>query len=75
MTAWHHIQILAVVKMILHIDDALPARVMAATGATRRIKAIDLTLQEMDRRAKRVAICGVVRDAPECAGANLQRPF
>ena len=43
--------------MTLHIDDALLARVMAATGATSKTKAIDLALREMDRRAKLVEIC------------------
>jgi hypothetical protein len=44
-------------KMTLYIDDALLARVMAATGVTSKTKAIDLALREMDRRAKLVALC------------------
>ena len=44
-------------KMTLHIDDALLARVMEATGATSKTKAIDLALREMDRKAKLVALC------------------
>lgn len=39
-------------KMTMHIDDGLLARVMAATGADSKTKAIDLALREMDRRAK-----------------------
>jgi Arc/MetJ family transcription regulator len=39
-------------KMTLYIDDALLARVMAATGAASKTKAIDLALREMDRKAK-----------------------
>ncbi len=38
--------------MTLHIDDALLERVMAATGAESKTKAIDLALREMDRRAE-----------------------
>lgn len=45
------------VKMTLHIDDALLARVMEATGTTSKTKAIDLALREMDRKAKLVALC------------------
>jgi Arc/MetJ family transcription regulator len=39
-------------KMTMHIDGGLLARVMAATGATSKTAAIDLALREMDRRAK-----------------------
>ena len=39
-------------KMTMHIDDELLARVMAATGASSKTRAIDLALREMDRRAK-----------------------
>jgi len=42
--------------MTLYIDDALLARVMAATGAESKTKAIDLALREMDRKAKLVAL-------------------
>lgn len=38
-------------KMTMHIDDGLLERVMAATGASSKTKAIDLALREMDRRA------------------------
>jgi Arc/MetJ family transcription regulator len=38
-------------KMTLHIDDALLARVMEATGTDSKTKAIDFALREMDRRA------------------------
>ncbi len=44
-------------KMTMHIDDALLARVMEATGATSKTKAIDLALREMDRRAKLIKMC------------------
>lgn len=37
-------------KMTMHIDDGLLERVMAATGASSKTKAIDLALREMDRR-------------------------
>lgn len=39
-------------KMTMHIDDALLERVMEATGAASKTKAIDLALREMDRRAR-----------------------
>lgn len=39
-------------KMTLHIDDALLSRVMAATGAASKTRAIDLALRELDRRAE-----------------------
>jgi len=39
-------------KMTMHIDDDLLARVMEATGATSKTKAIDLALREMDRKAR-----------------------
>ena len=41
-------------KMTLHIDDELLKRVMAATGAANKTRAIDLALREVDRRAKLV---------------------
>jgi Arc/MetJ family transcription regulator len=44
-------------KMTLHIDDGLLARVMEATGATSKTRAVDLALREMDRRAKLVRLC------------------
>ena len=43
--------------MTLHIDEALLARVMSATGATSKTKAIDLALREMDRRATLLTLC------------------
>ena len=43
-------------KMTMHIDDALLARVMDATGTTSKTTAIDLALREMDRRAKLVKL-------------------
>ena len=48
---------MAGMKMTLHIDDTLLARVMEATGASSKTKAIDLALREMDRRAKLVSLC------------------
>lgn len=39
-------------KMTMHIDDSLLERVMAATGANSKTKAIDLALREMDRKAE-----------------------
>ncbi len=45
-----------VMKMTMYIDEALLARVMDATGATSKTKAIDLALREMDRRAKLVKL-------------------
>jgi Arc/MetJ family transcription regulator len=44
------------VKMTLHIDDDLLARVMEATGAPTRTAAIDLALKEIDRRARLVKL-------------------
>jgi hypothetical protein len=44
-------------KMTMHIDAALLARVMEATGTTSKTKAIDLALREMDRKAKLVRLC------------------
>ena len=43
-------------KMTLHIDDELLARVMAATGAESKTKAVDLALREVDRRSKLVRL-------------------
>ncbi len=43
-------------KMTLHIDDDLLARVMAATGASSKTKAVDLALREVDRRSKLVSL-------------------
>jgi Arc/MetJ family transcription regulator len=44
-------------KMTLHIDDALLARVMKATGTTSKTRAVDFALREMDRRAHLAALC------------------
>ncbi len=43
-------------KMTLHIDDGLLARVMEATGAASKTSAIDIALREMDRKAKLVSL-------------------
>jgi Arc/MetJ family transcription regulator len=47
---------LSAMKMTLHIDDALLARVMEATGTDSKTRAIDLALREMDRKAKLIAL-------------------
>ncbi len=39
-------------KLTMHIDAELLARVMEATGTTSKTKAVDLALREMDRKAK-----------------------
>lgn len=44
------------VKMTMYIDEELLGRVMEATGATSKTKAIDLALREMDRRAKLIKL-------------------
>jgi Arc/MetJ family transcription regulator len=44
-------------KMTMHIDDDLLSRVMTATGASSKTKAIDLALREMDRRATLARLC------------------
>jgi Arc/MetJ family transcription regulator len=43
-------------KMTMHIDEALLARVMEATGTTSKTKAIDLALRELDRKAKLISL-------------------
>ena len=45
--------------MTLYIDDELLGRVMEATGATSKTKAVDLALREIDRRAKLVKLSAV----------------
>jgi len=44
-------------KMTMHIDESLLARVMLAAGVTSKTKAIDLALREMDRRATLLKLC------------------
>ena len=58
-------------KMTMYIDDALLGRVMEATGATSKTKAIDLALREMDRRAKlmRLSAAGLGLTADELKDA------
>jgi len=58
-------------KMTMHIDDALLARVMEATGTTSKTKAIDLALREMDRKAKlvKLAYAGLDLSADELKDA------
>ena len=43
-------------KMTLHIDEALLARVMEATGTSSKTRAVDLALREMDRKAKLISL-------------------
>jgi len=43
-------------KMTMHINEALLKRVMAATGATSKTKAVDLALREVDRRVELIRI-------------------
>ncbi len=52
LTVWHRCHTLYGMKMTLHIDEELLARVMEVTGTTSKTKAIDLALREMDRKAK-----------------------
>jgi Arc/MetJ family transcription regulator len=56
LTVWHCGHTLDGMKMTMHIDDELLARVMDATGTTSKTAAIDLALREMDRRAKLVKL-------------------
>ncbi len=56
MPVWCRCHTLDGMKMTMHIDDGLLKRVMDATGATSKTKAIDLALREMDRRAKLVEL-------------------
>jgi len=58
-------------KMTLHIDDALLARVMEATGANSKTKAIDLALREMDRKGRlvKLAAAGLGLSADELKDA------
>ncbi|PWU17003.1 MAG: hypothetical protein C5B50_12245 [Verrucomicrobia bacterium] len=58
LTIWHQCHILDGMKMTMYIDDDLLARVMEATGATSKTKAIDLALREMDRKAKLIKLTG-----------------
>lgn len=43
-------------KMTMHIDDALLARVMEALGTDSKTRAVDLALREIDRRASLVKL-------------------
>src|SRR5512136_1983084 len=43
-------------KMTMHIDENLLRRVMAATGAASKTKAVDLALRELDRRAELIRL-------------------
>jgi Arc/MetJ family transcription regulator len=43
-------------KMTLHIDEELLARVMVATGAASKTMAVDLALREIDRKSKLVSL-------------------
>jgi Arc/MetJ family transcription regulator len=39
-------------KMTMHIDEALLARVMAAYGCETKTEAVEMALREMDRRTR-----------------------
>jgi len=54
-------------KMTMHIDDKLLARVMRATGASSKTHAIDIALREIDRHAelKRITSEGLGLSADE----------
>ena len=56
-------------KMTLHIDEALLARVMEATGTSSKTRAIDLALREMDRKTKLIKIS---TEGLGLAGAELR---
>ena len=52
-------------KMTMHIDDGLLAKVIAITGASSKTMAVDLALREMARKAdlKELARAGLGLDA------------
>ncbi len=54
-------------KMTMHIDDKMLARVMRGTGAKSKTHAIDIALREFDRRSelKRLATEGLGLSASE----------
>ena len=54
-------------KMTMHVDDTLLARVMSATGIDNKTRAVDLALRELDRRheLKRLAEAGLGLSAAE----------
>jgi Arc/MetJ family transcription regulator len=58
-------------KMTMHIDDALLARVMAALGTDSKTRAVDLALRELDRRASlvKLASAGLGMSADELKDA------
>lgn len=43
-------------KMTMHIDDALLARVMVITGAANKTHAVDIALRELDRKAQLIRL-------------------
>ena len=53
---WHSYHTLGIVKMTMHIDGALLERVMAATGAATKTRAVDIALREMDRKAELIRL-------------------
>jgi Arc/MetJ family transcription regulator len=53
---WAECHTLYGMKMTLHIDEALLARVMVATGTDSKTKAIDLALREIDRKNRLAAL-------------------
>jgi Arc/MetJ family transcription regulator len=71
LTVWHECHTLDGMKMTMHIDEDLLARVMEATGTASKTKAIDLALREMDRKAKlmKFAAAGLGLSADELKDA------
>jgi Arc/MetJ family transcription regulator len=69
-------------KMTMHIDEALLARVMAATGNPSKTAAVEFALKELDRRTelKRLASEGLglsadeLREAFDPASASASEP-
>ena len=51
-----HMPYFGCMKMTMHIDEALLKRVMAATGATSKTKAVDIALREIDRRTELIRL-------------------
>jgi len=59
-------------KMTMHIDEALLRRVMQATGATSKTRAVDLALRELDRRAELIRLA---REGLGLAAEELKHAF
>ena len=56
MSIWLVCHTLDGMKMTMHIDEALLARVMKASGISSKTKAIDMALRELDRKAKLIEL-------------------